>query len=261
MKVGVVGVGNIGSIIARLLLEEGHELYLVDRHLEKAKKFKKAHFYTSIDQLKENLDILFLSIKPQDSIEVMEKILKNGNSFEYIVSTVAGLKIKDIKSFFKNSKVVRIMPNIPIAIGEGVIGTSYGFDVLPEDRDAIMNILRPFGKIVEVKEKLISSVTALSGSGPAFVFVMVEALIDAGIKLGLSYEVSMSMVLQTLKGSADLLEKEKKHPGELRHIVTSPAGTTIDGIYSLEQSGLRGILMKTIFDTYKRASELLNDNE
>jgi pyrroline-5-carboxylate reductase len=117
-------------------------------------------------------------------------------------------------------------------------------------------MLKPFGSIIEVKERLISSVTALSGSGPAFVFVIVEALIDAGIKLGLSYEVAMEMILQTLRGSVELLENEKKHPGELRHIVTSPAGTTIEGIYSLEQSGLRGILMKTIFDTYQRADEL-----
>ncbi len=256
MNVGVVGVGNIGTIIATLLLKEKHKLFLVDRHEEKAEKFKDCGFYKDVFGLPKELDVLFLSIKPQDAKEVMKKISKNDCNYKYIVSTVTGLQIKEIKKYFLNSKVIRIMPNIPISIGKGVIGTSYDASLDQEDKNIISKILNPFGKVIEVKESLISSVTALSGSGPAFVFVIVEALIDAGIKLGLSYEVSMDMILQTLKGSIELLEKEKKHPGELRHIVTSPAGTTIEGIYSLEQSGLRGILMKTIFDTYQRAFEL-----
>jgi pyrroline-5-carboxylate reductase len=256
MKIGIVGVGNIGSIIARILLEEGHSLFLVDRHIEKAENFKGAEFSKDVDNLERDLDILFLSIKPQDAVDLMIKIASEKHNFSYIVSTVAGLEIEEIKQYFSHSKISRIMPNIPIAIGKGVVGISYDKTFSKDDKKLVSKLLKPFGTIVEVKERLISSVTALSGSGPAFVFVIVEALIDAGIKLGLSYEVAMEMVLQTLKGSVELLEAEKKHPGELRHIVTSPAGTTIEGIYSLEQSGLRGILMKTIFDTYQRATEL-----
>ena len=256
MRVGIVGVGNIGSIIARLLLKEGHELFLIDRHLEKKSKFNGTHFSKDVSELPETLDVLFLSIKPQDARDVMMKISSVNHDFSYVVSTVTGLRIEEIQKHFSNSRIARIMPNIPIAIGQGVVGISYGKSVSKDDKALISRMLKPFGSIIEVKERLISSVTALSGSGPAFVFVIVEALIDAGIKLGLSYEVAMEMILQTLRGSVELLENEKKHPGELRHIVTSPAGTTIEGIYSLEQSGLRGILMKTIFDTYQRADEL-----
>ncbi|MCL4407965.1 MAG: pyrroline-5-carboxylate reductase, partial [Thermotogae bacterium] len=117
-----------------------------------------------------------------------------------------------------------------------------------------------FGVLVEIEEKHFAAVTALSGSGPAFIFVIIEALVDAGMKLGLSYDTSMELVIETIKGSAELLQKEGKHPGEFRHLVTSPGGTTIEGIYSLEREGLRGILMKMIFDTYKKALELQGDS-
>ncbi len=255
MNVGIIGVGNIGSIIAKLLLQEGHSLFLVDRHIDKLKRFENCDFAKDVSKLPKKLDVLFLSIKPQDAREVIIKLSKQNHEFKYIISTVTGLQIDEIKEHC-DAKIARIMPNIPISIGKGVVGISYENDTTKEDKDLISKMLLPFGKIVEVKERLISAVTALSGSGPAFIFVIVEALIDAGIKLGLSYEVSMEMILQTLKGSIELLENEGKHPGELRHIVTSPSGTTIEGIYSLEQSGLRGILMKTIFDTYQRAVEL-----
>ncbi len=115
--------------------------------------------------------------------------------------------------------------------------------------------METLGKVVEVPEKHMAAVTSLSGSGPAFVFVLIESLIDAGLRLGLSYDLSRELVIETLKGSAELLQVMGNHPGEFRHIVTSPAGTTIEGIYSLEREGIRGILMKAIYDTYKRAKQ------
>ncbi|MFN3284077.1 MAG: pyrroline-5-carboxylate reductase family protein, partial [Pseudothermotoga sp.] len=102
----------------------------------------------------------------------------------------------------------------------------------------------------------LAAVTALSGSAPAFVFVIIEALIDAGIRMGLSYETSRLMVLETIIGSAELLLKLGNHPGEFRHVVTSPAGTTIEGIYRMEREGIRGALMKTIHETFLKAIEL-----
>ncbi len=255
MKVGIIGVGNIGSIIADLLIEKGHELHLVNRHIEKIRKYEgRASTYLYIEKLPE-VDILFLCVKPQDALQALKKIPHSHDRI--LISTVAGLTINEISSYVGEG-VVRIMPNIPISIGKGVIGISYDEKALVEKKK-VEKLLLPFGKLVEVNEHLFPAVTALSGSGPAFVFVIIESLVDAGMKLGLSYEVAMNLVLETMKGSAELLQHEAKHPGELRHIVTSPAGTTIEGIYSLEQQGLRGILMKTIFDTYKRALELQED--
>ncbi len=255
MKVGIIGVGNIGSIIADLLIQKGHEVHLVNRHIEKLRKYEGiAQTYLDVEKIPET-EILFLCVKPQDALGVLKRIPRS--SKRILISTVAGLTINEISSYLGDG-VVRIMPNIPISIGKGVIGISYD-DKSSLEKKKVEELLLPFGKLVEVSENLFPAVTALSGSGPAFVFVIIESLVDAGMKLGLSYEISMNLVLETMKGSAQLLEHEAKHPGELRHLVTSPAGTTIEGIYSLEQQGLRGILMKTIFDTYKRALQLQQD--
>lgn len=253
MRVGIIGVGNIGSIIADLLLKNGHELYLSNRHVEKLRKYEGlAETYLDVEKIP-NVDVLFLCVKPQDAHSVLKRISPSNPKMLFI-STVTGLTIDEISSYVE-CDIVRIMPNIPISIGKGVIGISCAKNC-SERKDEVKELLSPFGKMVEVDESLFPAVTALSGSGPAFVFVIIEALVDAGMKLGLSYETAMKLILETIKGSVELLEAETKHPGELRHIVTSPAGTTIEGIYSLEQQGLRGILMKTIFDTYKRAVEL-----
>ncbi len=252
VKIGIVGVGNIGSIIADLMLEKGHDLHLVNRHVEKLRKYEgRAKTYLEIEKMPE-VDIIFLCVKPQDALNALKKL--KDSSKKLMISTVTGLSIEEISSYV-GSGVVRIMPNIPISIGKGVIAMAYDKEALSK-KGEVTELLAPFGKLVNVREDLFSAVTALSGSGPAFVFVIIESLVDAGMKLGLSYDTSMELVLETIKGSVELLEHEKKHPGELRHIVTSPAGTTIEGIYSLERQGLRGIMMKTIFDTYTRAQEL-----
>ncbi len=253
MRVGIIGIGNIGSIIADLLIKQGHELFLINRHANKLKKFEEiANTYSDVEKLPE-VDALFLCVKPQDAPGVLKKIPRS-KFRRLFVSTVTGFTIEEITSYV-NDDVTRIMPNIPISIGKGVIGISYSKEC-SKRKDEVQKLLMPFGKLVEVDESLLPAVTALSGSGPAFTFVIIESLVDAGLKLGLSYETAMKLIIETFRGSAELLEREGKHPGELRHLVTSPAGTSIEGIYSLEQQGLRGILMKTIFDTYKRAIEL-----
>ncbi len=252
VKVGVIGVGNIGGIIADIMIEEGHDVHLVNRHIEKLRKYEgRAKTYLEVGSMPE-MDVTFLCVKPQDALEALKNLKRSPNGL--LVSTVTGLTIEEISSYTSKG-VVRIMPNIPISIGKGVIAIAYS-EKISLERERITALLSPFGKLVYVREELFSAVTALSGSGPAFVFVIIESLVDAGMKLGLSYETSMELVLETIEGSVELLKHEKKHPGDLRHIVTSPAGTTIEGIYSLERQGLRGILMKTIFDTYKRAQEL-----
>jgi|UniRef100_A0A7V3RDI9 pyrroline-5-carboxylate reductase len=258
MKIGIIGVGNIGSIIAEILLEKGHELFLVNRRIAKLKKFEgKVKIFSKIEEIP-NVDVLFLCVKPQDAKSILTRIPESSEK-RIFISTVTGLKISEIR-YYLSDDIVRIMPNIPISIGKGVVGLSYSQDFNEIRITDVRDLLSPFGTLVEIEEKYFAAVTALSGSGPAFIFVIIEALVDAGMKLGLSYDTSMQLVIETVKGSAELLQKEGKHPGEFRHLVTSPGGTTIEGIYSLEQEGLRGILMKMIFDTYKRAVELQDDN-
>ncbi|MGC8545049.1 pyrroline-5-carboxylate reductase [Athalassotoga sp.] len=255
MKIGIIGVGNIGTIIAEALIDD-HDLVLVNRRTEKLKRFQnKAQIFSKIEEMPD-VDILFFCVKPQDAISALKRIkVKSG----IIVSTVTGLKISTIKSHL-DGNIVRIMPNIPISIGKGVVGITYSEEFTDDKKQIVKSLLSNFGVLVEIEEKHFAAVTALSGSGPAFIFVIIEALVDAGMKLGLSYDTSMELVIETIKGSAELLQKEGKHPGEFRHLVTSPGGTTIEGIYSLEREGLRGILMKMIFDTYKKALELQDDS-
>lgn len=257
MKIGIIGVGNIGTIIADALSVYDHELVLVNRRIEKLKRFeKRAQIFSKIEEMPD-VDVLFLCVKPQDAMNVLKKIKRSNDKI--IVSTVTGLKISTVRSY-SGGDVVRIMPNIPISIGKGVVGITYSEDFPEEKRQMVKSLLSNFGVLVEIEEKHFAAVTALSGSGPAFIFVIIEALVDAGMKLGLSYDTSMELVIETIKGSAELLQIEGKHPGEFRHLVTSPGGTTIEGIYSLEREGLRGILMKMIFDTYKKAMELQGDS-
>ncbi len=261
LRVGIIGVGNIGKIILERLLISGkfspEEIVIYNRTRSKAQKYADRGVKIAPDNrnLVEKSDVVFLCVKPQDS-DVMFRQIEGADIREKIfVSTMVGIKISQISEKTGSRYAVRIMPNIPAMIGKGITPTSFS-DAFDEERKIeVVHILETLGKVVEVPEKHMAAVTSLSGSGPAFVFVLIESLIDAGLRLGLSYDLSRELVIETLKGSAELLQVMGNHPGEFRHIVTSPAGTTIEGIYSLEREGIRGILMKAIYDTYKRAKQ------
>ncbi len=261
MRVGIIGVGNIGKIILERLLISGkfspEEIVIYNRTRSKAQKYADRGVKIAPDNrtLVEKSDVVFLCVKPQDS-DVMFRQIEGADTREKtFVSTMVGIKISQISEKTGSRYAVRIMPNIPAMIGKGITPTSFS-DAFDEERKReVVHILETLGKVVEVPEKHMAAVTSLSGSGPAFVFVLIESLIDAGLRLGLSYDLSRELVIETLKGSAELLQVMGNHPGEFRHIVTSPAGTTIEGIYSLEREGIRGILMKAIYDTYKRAKQ------
>jgi len=268
--IGAIGIGNIGSIIIDRLLESGkfapEEIIIFDRSAEKTLRFKPhgVIIASSGAEVCERSSFVFLAVKPQDAGDLFSQISKVDFSEKVIISTMTGIPMERISRNLGANKIVRIMPNVPCAVGRGVIGVTFSEAVSKEEFEMVENILSPLGKIVKVREKDFAAVTALSGSGPAFVFVVVEALIDSGLRMGLSYDVSRELILETLKGSAELLQIRGNHPGEFRHLVTSPGGTTIEGIYSLEREGLRGALMKALFDTYEKAKEfeeLRNDEE
>ncbi|ABV34427.1 MULTISPECIES: pyrroline-5-carboxylate reductase [Pseudothermotoga] len=260
--VGVVGVGNIGSIIVNRLVESGifcpGEIILSNRSSEKLKPFLSMGCLVGTNEKISKLcDLIFLCVKPQDSQKVFSELREfNGR---LIISTMTAISIDKIFKETRCNNVVRIMPNIPAKIGKGVVAASKSQAIDDQMWNECQLILSCLGKVVEVEEYQLAAVTALSGSAPAFIFVIIEALIDAGIRMGLSYEISRSMILETMIGSAELLSNLGNHPGEFRHVVTSPSGTTIEGIYRMEREGVRGALMKTIQETYLRALQIEKD--
>ncbi|MEJ5228974.1 MAG: pyrroline-5-carboxylate reductase [Pseudothermotoga sp.] len=257
--IGIIGVGNIGSIIAKRLVESGllkpEEILLANRSQHKLIPFVEKGYRTATPaEISRSCDVVFLCVKPQDSEEMFSQL--DTLTSTIIVSTMTAVPIERIVQRTNCRKVIRIMPNVPAMIGRGVVGVSRSSQVDKDDWEKCCTLLSSLGTIVEVEEKHLAAVTALSGSAPAFIFVIIEALIDAGIRMGLSYERSRLMVLETLRGSSELLLKLGDHPGEFRHVVTSPAGTTIEGVYRMEREGVRGALMKTIHETYLRALQL-----
>lgn len=259
MVIGIIGVGNVGSIIAKRLVEGGYfkpqEIVLANRSFKKIESFVKAGYQTA--NSKEVIDMcktIFFCVKPQDSDRLFSEIGQIDDKI--IISTMTAVSIEKIAQRTNCEKIIRIMPNIPAMIGKGVVGAARSKKIDDDTWKMCCEILSCLGQIIEVDEEHLAAVTALSGSAPAFVFVIIEALIDAGIRMGLSYETSRLMVLETIIGSAELLLKLGNHPGEFRHVVTSPAGTTIEGIYRMEREGIRGALMKTIQETYLKAVQL-----
>jgi len=268
MRIGIIGVGNIGKIILNRLLRtrkvEKDDIIVNSRTKSKIEHLAKRGINIAKDnrEVVEKADVIFLCVKPQDSGEMFRQIEGAAVDEKMFISTMVGVKIKDIAEKTGGKYITRIIPNVPAMIGKGIIPATFSRELMENDekKQEIIWLLSSLGKVVVIPEKHMAAVTALSGSSPAFVFVVIEALIDAGIRLGLSYDLSRELVIETLKGSAELLQRKGNHPGEFRHIVTSPAGTTIEGIYSLEREGIRGTLMKTIYDTYQRAKHFEDGN-
>ncbi len=265
MNIGIIGVGNIGSIFTeRLAGEKTINLILFDKHKEKIRHFdaqERCKIVDSIDTLVQSCQIIIIAVKPQDINKLMKTLSQYNLEEKTVISSVTGISISKIMSEITSDHIARIMPNVPSAIGKGVMGICFSQSFSTNLKKLVIGILENLGKVIEIEERHFPAVTALSGSGPAFVFVMIESMIDVGLKMGLSYDQSRELVIGTLIGSAELLEAKGNHPGEFRHLVTSPAGTTIEGIYSLEREGLRGTIMKAINDTFERAKSISEEIE
>jgi len=156
----------------------------------------------------------------------------------------------------KPAKVVRVMPNIGVAVGEGALGVTANYLLAPDELESVAALLAPLGRIVEVNEEQMDAVTALGGSGPAFFLSFLEAMIDGGVKMGLPRDKAYALAVQTIKGTVALLEKEHSHPVLMKERVTSPGGTTIAGLIVLEEKGFKGIVVRALEAARTRAGEL-----
>lgn len=201
-------------------------------------------------------DVVVLSVKPQRLTEVMRG-LKGIRSDALVLSIIAGATIKKISTGLKHRSIVRSMPNTPGQIGEGITVWAASKDVSDEQQKMARAILSAMGEEVFVEdESYLDMATALSGSGPAYVFLFTEALIDAGVHMGFPRRIAERLVLQTIKGSASFYEGASRHPATLRNQVTSPGGTSAEALYYLEKAGFRTAISRAVWAAYQRSLEL-----
>ena len=199
-------------------------------------------------------EILLLAIKPQVFDSVVANIEPNPNSI--IVSILAGVTIDKLEQAFPNNPVIRVMPNTPATVGAGMTAIAAGTKANKEHIDRARSIFTAIGEVVEVPESMMDAVTGLSGSGPAFVALAIEALADGGVASGLPRAIALQLAIQTVLGTATLLKETEIHPGVLKDRVTSPGGTTIAGVAKLESQGFRSALIEAVKTATERSKEL-----
>lgn len=205
-------------------------------------------------------EVIVLAVKPQDIDTLLASVSPHIGADQTVLSVVAAISTGAIESQLDESvPVVRAMPNTPSIVHEGMAGIAAGKHADGTHLKHASDVLSHVGRVVEVQESALDAVTAISGSGPAYFALLAEAMIEAGILLGLSREVSTELVIQTMLGSAKLLRDEKMHPVELREMVTSPGGTTIRAIRVLEQSGVRAAFLNAIQAAMERSKELAEE--
>ncbi|MBI5825658.1 MAG: pyrroline-5-carboxylate reductase [Chloroflexi bacterium] len=201
-------------------------------------------------------DVVVLSVKPQRLTEVM-KGLKGIRTDALVLSIIAGATMKKIGTGLKHKAIVRSMPNTPGQIGEGITVWTASREVTAEQQEMTRAILGALGEEVFVEdESYLDMATALSGSGPAYVFLFTEALIDAGVHMGFPRRIAEQLVLQTVKGSASFYQGAARHPATLRNQVTSPGGTSAEALYYLEKAGFRTAISRAVWAAYQRSLEL-----
>jgi len=260
-KILFIGCGNMGNALVEGLCSDGWhkkmEFHLYDKVSSRAEALAQRF---GLKTPKPPLDgnqyrFIFLVVKPKDLPSVVP-ILKNpANSI--IISLLAGTSINKINEVLPGARgYVRIMPNLCAEVGEAVVPVVFSENIPQESKEDLLFLLASLGWIFETQEAEIDLLTALSGSAPAFVALFIEAMMDGGVKLGIPWEKSLKVAIQTVLGSALLLKKKALHPGEFRNQVASPAGTTIFGLQVLEEGKLKSTVMKALEASFNRAKSL-----
>lgn len=259
---GFIGCGNMGGAIAEAVSKTDaySKILLSDSFVEKAEELSKKTNGTISDnnEISNLADVIFLGVKPQMLEDVIDTIKDNVSKRDVlIVSMAAGVEIKKIEKYFSSPvSIIRIMPNTPVSVGEGMVLYCHNEKTTPDQIELFTNAMSFSGKLDTIPEKMIDAASALSGCGPAFVYMFIEALADGGVACGLPRDKALAYATQTLLGSSKLLSISGKHPGELKDAVCSPGGSTIMGVKALENGGMRGTVINAVTDAFTRTKEL-----
>ena len=262
MKIGFIGGGALTEAILKGIVDNfvsAENIFVSDHKQARCDEFiqkYKINATVGVDSFIDDLDIVIISVKPKDAISAIKEIAGRVSEDTIIVSVVAGLPISEIENYFTTQTVIRVMPNVAISVSEGMSVISVGSKFSAAKVEIIKKFWSTVGRCVELDEKLMDAVTGLSGSGSAYAFLMIDALADGGVAAGLPRARSIELAAQTLLGAAKMVLETKEHPDVLRDKVTSPAGTTIEGIRTLEKYSVRSALIEAVISATNKSKAL-----
>ncbi len=264
MKITMIGCGNMASAIIGGLLNshtaDKEDILAADPFAPSRKKAEESFgIRTLTDNIEavKDADIIVLAVKPQVLEQAVTGLDQAVTKQQLVISIVAGQSLERLESLLgSDKKIVRVMPNTPALVGSGMSGWCVNANVSEADKDSVRTILSAVGEAEEVPESLMGVVTSLSGSSPAYIYMLIEAMADAAVLDGMPRGMAYHFAAQTVMGSAKMVLETGKHPGELKDMVTSPAGTTIEGVRALEENGFRGIIIKAVHACTEKSTKL-----
>ncbi|MDD1743377.1 MAG: pyrroline-5-carboxylate reductase [Methanomassiliicoccales archaeon] len=268
MKIGFIGAGNMAEAlikgIASVGLASKDEIIASDTSAERREYIARTHgVRVTSDNVEvvRNANLIILAVKPNNVALVMDELKPYLTTDHLLISIAAGVRIAQIESKLNYGvRVIRVMPNQPALVGASASAFALGKSAKPEDKEMVTKILQSVGIAFNVEEKLLDAVTGLSGSGPAFVYLVIEAMADGGVLAGLPRNIAVNLAAQTVLGAAKTVLDTNAHPAAMKDMVASPAGTTIEGLLVLEQSGVRGAFMEAVEAAAKKSKELGEKN-
>ncbi|MBO7677995.1 MAG: pyrroline-5-carboxylate reductase [Erysipelotrichaceae bacterium] len=257
--IGFIGTGYMGGALATAACKSGLDtrILLANRSKEKAEKLAKEIGGEVVDNaaVAKEADYIFLGVKPQilqGMFEKIEDILKERKDDYVIVSMVAGKDIAFLKKMFFNHPIIRISPNMPVLVGSGLSQYVFSDDVSTKDREFFLKLMEPTGVLIQNDEHYMSGVSGVTGCGPAFAAMFIEALADGAVACGVGRKDAYIYAAEMLKGTADLYLKSGQHPGAIKDSVCSPAGLTIEGVRVLERLGFRSAVIEALIATFEK---------
>jgi pyrroline-5-carboxylate reductase len=264
LRVGFLGAGKMAAALAKGWIGAGltraNQVCASDPVATAREQFAHASGALALEsnlEIVKRSNVLVLAVKPQSMADLLREIRPVVAGHHLVMSIAAGVSLQQLgEGLGVERRLVRVMPNTPCLVNASASAYSMGSSATSEDADLVARLLGGVGKAIAVPEKLLDAVTGLSGSGPAFVFVMLEALSDGGVRMGLPRDVATLLAAQTMLGAAKMLLETGLHPGQLKDMVTSPGGTTIAGLHAMEKGGLRAALMDAVEAATRRAIEL-----
>jgi len=263
-KLAVIGAGKMGEAMISGFLKSGkykpQDIQIVEVIETRRRYMTQTYHVNSANDVKDAAsfaDIIIIAVKPGDVKQALEQIAPAMRKGKIVVSIAAGVTLEFLRKYLpKDTPVVRVMPNLACMVREAMIAVCSSENTKKEELEMVTNTLSLLGKVIRLDEKYLNLATGLVGSGPAYIYLIIEALADAGVRLGLPKDISTVLAAQTTLGAAKMVVETGEHPAKLKDMVTTPAGTTIEGLLALEEGKLRAVIINAVTKAAERAKQL-----